>query len=91
MSGMRNASKYTVVMVGLILSLSANADTFRCEGQIIEQGMTQDDVLQYCGQPDSTNNESHITWTCKRQAGEMDSVIYFYANGDIERIESQQN
>lgn len=91
MSDMRKASRYVVLVVGLILSLSANADSFRCEGQIIEQGMSQDDVLQYCGQPDSTNNEVRISWTYKRQAGEMDIVIYFYANGDIEQIESQQD
>ena len=85
---MRVVSRYSVLMVGLILSQSAIADTFRCEGKIIEQGMTQDEVLQYCGQPDAMNNEVHITWTYKQHAGGMDIVVYFYANGDIERIES---
>jgi hypothetical protein len=87
---MRDANKYTALMLCLFLPMAAQADTFRCDGQIIEQGMNQDQVLQYCGQPDETNNQVRISWTYKRQAGEMDIVIYFYANGDIEEIESQR-
>jgi len=77
-------------MLCLFLPMAAQADTFRCDGQIIEKGMNQDQVLQYCGQPDETNNQVRISWTYKRQAGGMDIVIYFYANGDIEEIDSQR-
>jgi len=75
-------------VLGLVLSLSARADTFRCAGHIIEEGMSQDEVLQHCGQPDEMNNQVHITWTYKQHEGGMDIVVYFYANGDIEQIRS---
>jgi hypothetical protein len=87
---MRDANKYTALMLCLFLPMAAQADTFRCDGQIIEKGMNQDQVLQYCGQPDERNNQVRISWTYKRQAGGMDIVIYFYANGDIEEIDSQR-
>ena len=91
MFNFRVALKYAAIVLGLILSLSARADTFRCDGHIIEDGLSQDEVLQHCGQPDEMNNQVHITWTYKRPEGGMDIVIYFYANGHIEQIKSVHN
>ena len=88
---MRLASKYAVLMLGLLAALVVKAETFRCEGKIIEQGMSQDEVLQYCGQPDATDNQVRISWTYNNRAGGVDIVVYFYANGDIEAIESSRN
>ncbi len=88
MMSLRIAGKCAAIVLGLILSLSARADIFRCDGHIIEDGMSQDEVLQYCGQPDEMNNQVHITWVYKQHEGGMDIVIYFYANGDIEQIKS---
>ena len=88
MFSLRVAGKCAGAVLGLILSVSAHADTFRCDGHIIEKGMSQDEVLQYCGQPDEMNNQVHITWTYKQHEGGMDIIVYFYANGDIEKIES---
>jgi hypothetical protein len=88
MFSLRVAGKCAGAVLGLILSLSAHADTFRCDGHIIEDGMSQDEVLQHCGQPDEMNNQVHITWTYKQHEGGMDIIVYFYANGDIEKIES---
>ncbi len=88
MLSLRVAGKCAAIVLGLVLSLSARADTFRCAGHIIEEGMSQDEVLQHCGQPDEMNNQVHITWTYKQHEGGMDIVVYFYANGDIEQIRS---
>jgi hypothetical protein len=91
MLSLRVAGKCAAIVLGLVLSLSARADTFRCDGHIIEEGMSQDEVLKHCGQPDEMNNQVHITWTYKQPEGRMDIVIYFYANGNIEQIRSMHN
>jgi hypothetical protein len=71
-----------------LLMPAAYADTFRCEGEIIEQGMTQEQLLEYCGQPDEMSNQAEIAWTYSGAAGSLDAVVYFYNNGKIERIET---
>lgn len=88
---MRLGNRLSLMIAGLVLPLAAQADTFRCNGQIIEQGMNQDQVLQYCGQPDATNNQVRISWTYNDQPGGVDIVVYFYANGDVEAIESKRD
>lgn len=76
-------------VVGFVLLLPvAQADTFRCAGHIIEQNMSQEKLLEYCGQPDETDNQAEIAWTYLRAAGSLDVVVYFYNNGNIERIET---
>jgi len=72
----------------LVFCLPANADTFRCAGHIIETGMSQTEVLEHCGQPDARGTEVHNTWTYKAAAGHRDIMVYFYANGHIEQIET---
>ena len=88
---MRVAGKFSGLIVGLFLTLVAQADTFRCAGKIIERGMSQDEVLQHCGQPDATDNQVRISWTYNDQPGGVDIVVYFYANGDVEAIESKRD
>jgi hypothetical protein len=82
------AGKYSVLLLGLLLALTAQADKLRCEGKIIEPGMSQDEVLKYCGQPDATDNQVRISWTYNNREGGVNVVVYFYANGDVEAIES---
>ena len=72
----------------LLWSIPATAETFRCSGHIVETGMSQDEVLEHCGPPDTSSNQTRISWTYKEYAGGMDIVVYFYANGDVESIES---
>ena len=79
----------TLVLIGVLFFGSpASAESLRCDGHIIEMGTPQEEVLQHCGQPDETNNEVHRTWTYRQHHGGKDVIIYFYANGDVERIES---
>jgi len=79
------------LILGLFWTLAVQADTFRCAGHIIERGMSQDEVLQHCGQPDATDNQVRISWTYNDQPGGVDVVVYFYANGDVEAIESKRD
>ena len=67
------------------------AEKFRCNGHIIESGMTDEDVLKHCGQPDARSNEVHITWVYRDQPGGVNVTIFFYANGVVEKIESERN
>ncbi|MCP4277434.1 MAG: DUF2845 domain-containing protein [Gammaproteobacteria bacterium] len=73
------------------MSVVAHADTFRCAGHIIEDGMSRGEVLQHCGSPNEENHQTVNTWTYERNAGKLDIVIYFYSNGNIEKIESVHN
>ena len=77
------------LLTGLFLAIPAGAETMRCNGHIIEKGMTQDEVLQHCGQPDQTNNMAAISWTYLNPGHQMKHVVYFYNNGKVERVESQ--
>ena len=91
MSGRMSAKFFPntlVLFVLLLVGLPASAETLRCDGHIIEMGTPQEEVLQHCGQPDETNNQVHRTWTYRQHHGGKDVIIYFYANGDVERIES---
>ena len=84
-----SAAKATIIAsVLLVIWAPANADNFRCAGHIIEKGMTQNELLEHCGQPDARGTEVHNTWTYKAAAGHRDIVVYFYANGHIEQIET---
>lgn len=88
---MHTISRLVASMTGMILSLAVHAEDFRCDGHIIETGMSQNEVLQYCGEPDMRSNQSRISWTYTQQDGGRDIVVYFYNNGDVEAIESVFN
>jgi len=60
----------------------------RCSGHIVERGMTREQVLEYCGQPDQTDNMSELAWTYRNPGHQMKHVVYFYNNGNVERVES---
>ena len=49
----------SIAFVGaLCLALPAAADTLRCGSSLISEGMTQGEVLQKCGDPDSSTEIS---------------------------------
>jgi hypothetical protein len=81
----------SAILIGTVLSLPASADTFRCGGTIIEAGMSQDEVLEHCGSPDERNQQTHNYWVYHRGSGQLNVSVYFYANGNVERIESAQD
>jgi hypothetical protein len=87
----RNVQKLTAglaCLLGLMVSLPVAAETFRCKGKIIDEGMNQDDVLELCGPPTETGAHNVNSWTYKNDSNRLDIVIIFYANGEIERIDA---
>ena len=72
----------------LVLPVVAQAETMRCEGHIIEEGMTRDQVLEHCGPPEAENLVNENSWTYSRGSGNLKVHVFFYANGKVERIES---
>jgi len=88
---MGKAAKISILLAGLGLAPVAMGDSFRCNGHIIEEDMTRQQVLEYCGPPDEQNNQTSNTWTYKRNNGSMSIVVYFYANDNVEMIESVSN
>ena len=88
---MRFVTLSTVFALSLGAALPAYADTFRCAGHIIEDGMSRDEVLEFCGAPAEENHQVVNTWTYARGSGQLSVIVYFYANGNIEKIESVRN
>jgi hypothetical protein len=77
------------LLSALLLATTANAETMRCAGHIIEKGMPRDEVSQYCGPPDEQSTQGEISWSYLNAGHQMKHVVYFYNNGKVERIESQ--
>jgi len=88
---MKATPLFAVLIACIVLTPPVYADTFRCAGHIIEQGMSRDEVLEYCGAPAEENHQVVNTWTYARNSGQLSVVVFFYSNGNIEKIESVQN
>jgi len=82
------AIQFFIALSFALLSFSAVAETFRCNGEIISEGMTQEQVRSKCGQPDEIMTQTHYYWVYKRDGGDLDVRVYFYANGEVEKIDS---
>ena len=82
---------FVALITCIVLMLPAYADTFRCAGHIIEEGMSRDKVLEYCGPPAEENHQTVNTWTYTRNNGQLSVIVYFYSNGNVEQIKSVHN
>ena len=76
------------VCLMLLACRGVQAETFRCNGEIIEEGMTQEQVRAECGNPDKVVTQTHYYWVYKRDEGALDVRVYFYANGEVREIDS---
>jgi outer membrane protein assembly factor BamE (lipoprotein component of BamABCDE complex) len=85
---MKATPLFAALIACIVLTPPVYADTFRCAGHIIEAGMSRDEVLEHCGSPAEENHQTVNTWTYIRENGKLDVVVYFYANGNVEKIES---
>jgi hypothetical protein len=79
------------LIILIVASAPASADTLRCGNKIVETGMTQDEVRQHCGNPSSTEVEEHDVragprvigttqlhiWTYNRASGQNAAVLEF--------------
>jgi hypothetical protein len=86
----RNRMAKVLLVVGALTALPLVAETFRCKGKIVEEGMHRDKVLELCGPPSETNHMTVNSWTYKK-THRLNTVVYFYANGHVERIETQSD
>ena len=85
---MNSAFRCLSVAIGLLIVGMATAETIRCDGHIIERGMSREEVLEHCGPPDAENLVDENSWTYQRGTTGMTEVVYFLANGDVEKVES---
>ncbi|MGI9290984.1 MAG: DUF2845 domain-containing protein [Gammaproteobacteria bacterium] len=79
---------YFLTLSITLITVSAHAETFRCNGSIISEGMTREQVRSECGSPDEVVTQTHYYWVYKRDGGDLDVRVYFYANGEVEKIDS---
>jgi Protein of unknown function (DUF2845) len=61
-------------------------DSLRCGGKLIVTGMTQADVLQFCGTPDSTSEESLPVRSGNQVVGETRTYRWTYASYGATRV-----
>jgi hypothetical protein len=62
-------------------TISSAQDTLRCGSKIVKTGMSMDDVLKYCGMPDSKEIEEHDVRSGNRVTGVTEMHIWTYNRG----------
>ena len=61
-------------------------DSFRCGSKLIVTGMTQAEVLEYCGPPESTSEEAVPVRSGNQVVGETKSVRWTYESYGATRV-----
>lgn len=75
-----------LVMLFLIAAgTPALADTLRCGSKIVTTGMTQEEVLKYCGKPSAAEIEEHDVRAGARVVGKTQLHIWTYNRGSGQR------
>lgn len=59
----------TVIVCGASFGTAMADDMFRCGSKLIDIGMTQAEVLQYCGEPASKDVEDYDIRSAKQVVG----------------------
>ena len=74
-----------LVLLLLIFAMSGVAQgtdtTLRCKGKLIRAGMTADEVLRHCGEPDTKTIEQRPVFSRNRQTGTYEVEIWRYDRG----------
>ena len=80
----------TLLSLAVISPVFAARDTLRCGGKLVKTGMTMDEVLKFCGEPQTREveevpvrsgnrvtgtTETHI-WTYRRSGGKPASLTF---------------
>ena len=76
-------ARCAVVWLGMLVSTSSWADDFYCGTHIISEGLTQGEVVQFCGQPAQQQGD---TWVYNRGPEKLDVQLHFDGEGELERI-----
>lgn len=75
------------VTVCLVTAAPALADdSFRCGSKLIVTGMTQAEVLDYCGPPESTSEEAVPVRSGNQVVGETKSFRWTYESYGATRV-----
>ena len=85
---MKISANVLLATVALTATFAARADTFYCGEKLIDEGMEQNLVLQYCGEP-SSRFGNH--WVYDRGPEEMDMLVDFEADGTVGQIETEMS
>lgn len=76
-------SLLTGLCLGMLVCISSWADDFYCGTHIISEGLSEDEVLKYCGRPEQRQGD---TWVYARGAEKLDVQLHFDGEGQLERI-----
>jgi hypothetical protein len=68
------------------LRVAVAEEAFRCQGQLVERGMTQAQVRQLCGDPTSKTTEVQDVRTGNRVTGTTDVHRWTYASYGETRV-----
>jgi hypothetical protein len=70
-------------MLLLFFSATAGAaqETLRCGSKIVKTGMSMEEVLKYCGEPNSKEIEEHDVRSGNRVTGVTEMHIWTYNRG----------
>jgi hypothetical protein len=68
------------------LAVAVADEAFRCQGQLVEPGMTQAQVLQVCGDPTSKSTEVQDVRTGNRVTGTTEVHRWTYASYGETRV-----
>jgi len=81
-----------LLALALLSVATAQAETVRCSGKIVEEGMQQTEVRQFCGSPDEQDLINDYAWIYRKDGSGLDKsqdvVIHFYPNGHVRYIET---
>ena len=63
-------------VVLLMVNGASDSDTMRCDGRIVDQGMTKDEVIQLCGAPTVRDEDDHY-WFYDFGSGVLVTRVFF--------------
>jgi hypothetical protein len=69
------------LLLFLSTTIGAAQDTLRCGSKIVKTGMSMDEVLKYCGEPNSREIEEHDVRSGNRVTGTTELHIWTYNRG----------
>lgn len=75
-----------LVLCGVAFAATGADGTFRCGSKLIEVGMTQAEVLEYCGEPTSKSVELQDVRSGNQVVGKTESQRWTYASYQATRV-----
>jgi len=85
---MKVSANILLATLALSATFVARADDFYCGQTIIEEGMEQNQVLQYCGEPSSRFG---YKWVYDRSPEQLDMLVHFEPDGTVGDIETEMS